>query len=56
MICDWCGKKDLTAVKPKNRYHTLLGYANKPVVCNDCYKKIKNQNKLYSTKSETISK
>jgi len=38
MICDWCGKN----AGAKEVFHKLEDYVNTPVICDDCYGKLKN--------------
>jgi hypothetical protein len=41
MICDWCGKKYPETLKNKKSFHKLEDYVYTPVICNDCYRKLK---------------
>jgi hypothetical protein len=46
MICDWCGEKYPISYSDYKNIHQLKNYANKPIVCNACYKKIKQTDAL----------
>ena len=46
MICDWCGEKYPITYSDNRNVHQLKNYANKPLVCNACYKKIKQTSDL----------
>ena len=46
MICDWCGEKYPIAYSDNKNVHQLKNYVNKPLVCNVCYRKIKQNDAL----------
>jgi hypothetical protein len=46
MICDWCGEKYPIAYSDNKNVHQLKNYANKPIVCNACYEKIRQTDVL----------
>ncbi len=54
MICDWCGNKYQVAYDDKNNVHKLEKYANQPLVCNSCYKKIRRDRVLKIIASQAI--
>jgi len=41
MICDWCGKNYHNTLLSKQDRHILEDYVLKPVICDDCYSKLK---------------
>jgi len=52
MICDFCGKKLSDTAQNLKAYHMLENYVHKPIVCKDCYRRIKKMNDQQITKSQ----
>jgi len=46
MICDWCGRKYSETLQTKEVFHLLEGYALSPVICDECYSKLKEHHPL----------
>jgi hypothetical protein len=43
MICDWCGEKSSVGYIEGKDNHILKNFANRPIICNGCYKKMMKQ-------------
>jgi hypothetical protein len=46
MICDWCGEKSSVGYNEGKDNHILKSFANRPIICNGCYKKMRKQKVL----------
>jgi hypothetical protein len=51
MICDWCGRKYSETLQTKEVFHLLEGYALSPVICDECYSKLKKHHPLMTQKT-----
>ena len=54
MICDWCGKNSSEALQRKKGFRILEDYVNTPVICYDCYVKLKKQYRQLNKKTPSI--